>query len=306
MKQVHFVTSLLLQQRGWDRETSYLLKTMEKRNFKSQLVAWDDQNIEWGESSLSIIRTPHDYFLNVPDFLEWTKQVEEHTTLWNSSKVIEWNSTKQYLIKLQEANVPVPPTIFAKHRTNIKLDDLLQNTDWDEIIIKPAVSVGAWGAGRYKRDDPDAELQFKNILHNGYTHVNVRTGKHWNLSSGDAIIQKFIPEIMTQGEASLIYFGGEFSHAVKKMPAEGEFRVHDTYGGQVLLHEASETERNVAERGLEALGLETQYARIDTVLSDKGPLIIEMELIEPRLFFEYYQETAESYANHIEKFLENQ
>lgn len=137
----------------------------------------------------------------------------------------------------------------------------------------------------------------------GYEHVHTRDGKLWNLKSGDALIQKFIPEIMTEGEASLVYFGGEFSHAVKKMPSEGEFRVHDVYGGQVLPYEVSDEERRVAEMGLKALGMPTQYARIDTVLSNQGTLIIEMELIEPRLFFEYYPETAESYADHIENYL---
>jgi glutathione synthase/RimK-type ligase-like ATP-grasp enzyme len=71
----------------------------------------------------------------------------------------------------------------------------------------------------------------------------------------------------------------------------------------VLPYEASEEERNVAEMGLRTLGMKTQYARIDTVLTEEGPLIIEMELIEPRLFFENYPETAESYVDHIERFI---
>jgi uncharacterized protein (UPF0262 family) len=87
------------------------------------------------------------------------------------------------------------------------------------------------------------------------------------------------------------------------MPKEGEFRVHDVYDGQVLGYNASDVERRVAEMGLKSLGMETQYARIDTVLSNEGPVIIEMELIEPRLFFEYHPQTAESYANHIETHL---
>jgi glutathione synthase/RimK-type ligase-like ATP-grasp enzyme len=294
---------MLVRQRGFDKESNILSKAIENRGIETRLVAWNDPEVDWGESSLSIIRTPHDYFLNVPDFLEWTRRAEEHTTLWNPSGVIEWNSSKRYLVRLQEAGVPVPPTILAEYGSDVKLDILLKDTDWDEIIIKPAVSVGAWGAGRYERGDLEAERQFEDVLRNGYTHVHTRDGKLYNLSPGDVILQQFIPEIMTRGEASLVYFGGEFSHAVKKMPADGEFRVHDVYGGHVLRHEASEEERSVAEMGLEALGAETQYARIDTVLSEDGPLIIEMELIEPRLFFEYYPDTVESYADHVEGYI---
>jgi glutathione synthase/RimK-type ligase-like ATP-grasp enzyme len=171
------------------------------------------------------------------------------------------------------------------------------------LSIKPATSAGAWGTKRYSRDSPDAQTHLENLLINGYQHINVRDGSVWNLGSGDALIQNFIPEIMTQGESSLIYFGGEYSHAVKKVPALGDFRVHDTYGGKVLKYEATQAEKQVAEMGLNALGLPTQYARIDLVQSDNGPLIIEMELIEPRLFFEYYPQTADSYVDHIENYL---
>ncbi|MHA2394717.1 MAG: hypothetical protein ACXAEX_22535, partial [Promethearchaeota archaeon] len=214
MKQVYFVTSLLFLDRGLDREI-YLHKVIEKRGIKAKLVAWNDPKVNWTEANLSIIRTTHDYFLNVPAFLKWTKQVEEYTTLWNPSPIIEWNSHKKYLVKLQESNIPIPPTIQIKHKSNVLIEELLQDTDWEEIIIKPAVSVGAWGAKRYRRNSPNSQKHLENVLINGYQHIDARTGKLWNLDSGDAIIQKFIPEIMTQGEASLIYFGGEFSHAVK-------------------------------------------------------------------------------------------
>jgi glutathione synthase/RimK-type ligase-like ATP-grasp enzyme len=303
MKHVFFITSLLMLESGFDKESTILRQSMEKHGIKSKLVAWNDPDVDWSEADLSIIRTPHDYFLDVPSFLEWTKQVEKHTTLWNSSNVIEWNSHKKYLVELQDVDVPVPPTLIVEHKSKVNLDELLEDTDWEEIIIKPAVSIGAWGAKWYERGSPEAQKHLEDILIHGYEHVHARTGKLWNLEPGDAIIQKFIPEIMTQGEASLIYFGGKYSHAVKKMPQEGEFRVHDVYGGQVLDYNASDVERRVAEMGLKSLGMETQYARIDTILSKKGPVIIEMELIEPRLFFEYHPQTAESYADHIENYL---
>ena len=206
MPEVYFVTSLLSLERGFDKESSFLIKAMEKRNITSQLVAWDDPNVNWSESVLSIIRTPHDYFLDVPKFLRWTKEVEKHTTLWNPSSVIEWNSHKKYIIILQEDKVPVPPTILAEQNTAVTIDDLLKDADWEEIIIKPAISIGAWGAKRYGRGSPEAQKHLDNILHYGYEHVNVRDGKLYNLASGDAIIQKFIREIMTEGEASLVYF----------------------------------------------------------------------------------------------------
>ena len=303
MKKVYFVTSLLMLESGFDHESEYLKQAIEKRGIEAKMVAWNDPKVEWSKADLCIIRTPHDYFLDVPSFLAWTKLVEDYTTLWNSCEVVEWDSNKGYLLELQENRVPVPPTLFVEHKSNVSLDALLVDAGWNEFIIKPAVSIGAWGAKRYEIGDSEAQKHLDNVLINGYEHVHARTGQLWNLESGDAILQEFIPEIMTMGEASLVYFGGEFSHTVKKIPADGEFRVHDVYGGQVLAYDASDEERRVAEMGLRALDMETQYARIDTVLTDGGPLIIEMELIEPRLFFEYYPETAVSYADHIENYL---
>ena len=303
MVQVYFVSSDLVSKSSSSNREASLLKAVEKRGISCKMVTWEDPEVIWSECDLCIIRTPHDYFMYLPKFLKWTRKIEKHTTLWNPSNVIEWNSTKKYLIKLQEADVPVPPTIFIPHKSKAKLTELLKDVDWKELILKPANSAGAWGTKRCSRDSPDAQTHLDNLLINGYEHINVRNGSVWNLESGDALIQKFITEIMTEGESSLIYFGGKYSHAVKKVPALGDFRVHDTYGGQVHRYEASLDERRVAEMGLEALGMETQYARIDTVLSKGGPLIIEMELIEPRMFFEYYPETAESYVDHIENYL---
>jgi glutathione synthase/RimK-type ligase-like ATP-grasp enzyme len=112
------------------------------------MYAWEDPEVDWSESSLCIIRTPHDYFMHLPQFLQWTKKVEEYTTLWNSSSVIKWNSTKKYLIKLLEAGVPVPPTIYIQHKSKEQLNELLEDTDWDEIINK--TSHFCWGMGHKK------------------------------------------------------------------------------------------------------------------------------------------------------------
>jgi glutathione synthase/RimK-type ligase-like ATP-grasp enzyme len=101
------------------------------------------------------------------------------------------------------------------------------------------------------------------------------------------------------GEVSLIYFGGDYSHAVRKVPATGDFRVHVFYGGVVEPHEPTPMERRVAEAALDAVPHHLAYARVDLVVSDRGPMLMELELIEPQLFLDQPGESAQRLAAHL-------
>lgn len=117
----------------------------------------------------------------------------------------------------------------------------------------------------------------------------------------DAIIQPFIPEIK-RGEVSMLYFGGEYSHAVIKKAPKGDFRAHPIWGASVEQYTPSLKEREVCERILNVID-PTEYARIDLVNTHEGPLLIELELIKPFMFFDLFPDTADTYTNHIEKYL---
>ena len=101
----------------------------------------------------------------------------------------------------------------------------------------------------------------------------------------------------------MIFFGGAFSHSVIKKVKSGDFRAHPVWGAEVQRYSASEEEREVGYAALDVVGYPTEYARIDMLMTRSGPMIIEVELIEPFLFFDHFPDTVDAYVNHIENFL---
>lgn len=183
--------------------------------------------------------------------------------LANSAGVLAWNSDKHYLSELAARGIAIPTTSWTDHVTQERLDRVFDETGAGELIIKPAVSGGAWKTRRVRRGDPvDA-------------------------TGGDAmLIQPYLPTIESEGETSLLYFGGRLSHAVNKRPVAGEFRVQEEFGGLYrVLHEAPAGAVALAEQTLAAIDASLLYARIDMVPDPDGRwLLMEAELIEPDFY----------------------
>ena len=135
-------------------------------------------------------------------------------------------------------------------------------------MVKPAVSSGSRGAGRFEAGDPGAAGHLAALV-----------------ADRDALVQPYVPSVAERGERSLIFFGGRFSHAVDKIPARGDYRVQEMYGGRYRRHQPTPPEMAAAERALAAAPADALlYARVDLVEGGDGPLVMELELIEPELF----------------------
>jgi glutathione synthase/RimK-type ligase-like ATP-grasp enzyme len=284
-----------------DTESIYLEKELKKRGFKSTIVSWDDPTIQWGEATLSISRTTSTYFNNPEKFIEWARKVEETSTLWNSSPVMEWNYHKRYLIQLQKYGIPMPETILIPKDTEKSMDSILELIPWDDFIMKPCIGAGSGGLQRFSKDSTDLEAHFRNLNRNGFKQV-FNFGE-LEFIPCDTLVQPFIPEIIMNGEASLIFFGGKYSHSMIKKVKTGDFRAHPIWGAEVYRYYPSEEEIDVALQSLEVVGHSTEYARIDMIPTSSDPLIIEVELIDPNLFFDHLPETVKSFADHIENFI---
>jgi len=107
-----------------DTESIYLAKELQKRGINASIVNWNDTKIQWDKADLAISRTTSSYILNPPKFIEWAKRVEKTTTLWNSSKVIEWNHHKRYLLELQDNGISMPPTILIPYKTDQTMEQI--------------------------------------------------------------------------------------------------------------------------------------------------------------------------------------
>ena len=282
-----------------DMDSAILMKALKKRDIQSQSVAWDDPSVDWGEPDLCIIKSASNYSINPQGFIRWANSVEKETRLWNSSKLVEWNHDKHYLKDLEAKGVPIPPTIIVEKESEENLNHHLRDVNLSDTVIKPTISAGSFGLKRFNSGSNEAELHFRVLTKKGYSVEFL--GDTYMFPPVAAIVQPFIPEIIN-GEVSLLYFGDEFSHAVIKKAQAGDFRSHPIWGASVEKYTPSATELSVGRSVLDAVG-PTEYARIDMVNTAKGPLIIEVELIEPFLFFDMFPETAEVFADYIKKSL---
>ncbi|HYQ78057.1 MAG TPA: hypothetical protein VEP91_02980 [Solirubrobacterales bacterium] len=229
---------------------------------------WDGEQPEWGQFDACLIRSTWDYHDKHEEFLAWTRHVAAGTRLWNPPELVAWNSDKAYLRELAAAGVPIVPTVWVERVDEIDTEVALRERGWTEAVIKPTVDLGAKNLHRVRAGAGEAQPALAAVL-----------------ERGKAMIQPFLPSLETEGELSLIYIDGELSHAVRKRPAAGDFRVQSIWGGTFEPAEAGLREQEIAALALDHLDEVPLYARVDLVPGPDGDLcLIELELIEPNLY----------------------
>jgi len=199
----------------------------------------------------------------------------------NSAALLRWNTAKTYLAELEDADVPVVPTIFADRATQKTVEEARDLLGGGELVIKPQISGGSHETIRLA---PGA------VLENGPT--------------GPAMIQPFLPSVSGEGELSMLHFGGVFSHAVGKVARGGDFRVQPQFGSTIGPATPSDEAMAVAAAVFAALDETPVYARVDLIRHLDGTLrVMELEAIEPDLFFEHCREAGMRFAAAVEQAL---
>jgi glutathione synthase/RimK-type ligase-like ATP-grasp enzyme len=247
-----------------DPESPLLVAALAERGVRAAIVPWT-RDRDWSAVPLVVCRTPWDYVDRPDAFLSWVRATGAATRLLNPPGLLAWNLHKRYLAELAERGVPVVPTTHRGPGASPAARVAALAVAGD-VVVKPAVSGGAKGTIRTAAAS-DAAREHLTAL----------------LREGDALVQPYLPEV-EGGEVSLVLFAGELSHAVRKVPARGDFRVQSEFGGAVVAHDPTAEEREVARAVLDALAWAPAYARIDLVTTGEGPLLMEAELIEPELF----------------------
>ena len=262
---------------------------------------WDDGAVDWAAFDLVLVRSPWDYHLRRDAFVQWAARVERTTRLLNRAATIAANTDKTYLRTLAERGVPTVPTAWvARDGEAPDLAALLAARDWQqhEAIVKPTVGLGSSGLLRIAPGDPDGS---------GAAHLRALA------AAGDAMVQPFVASLPVAGELSLIYFQRRLSHVVRKQPAAGEFRVQPEFGASAVVATATAQQLAVAERALACVGGAggigggaggragdgdaLLYARVDLVAGPAGEAwVMELELVEPTLYFEAAPGSAERFA----------
>lgn len=201
--------------------------------------------------------------------------------LQNPGSVLAWNSDKLYLGRLAERGVPAVPTLYADTVDAAFLEEAAATLGAERLVAKPQVSSGAWQTVRWSRGEPLVEGP-----------------------KGAAMVQPYLPSIEEEGEVSLLFFGGRFSHAVRKRPQPGDFRVQPEHDGIISACDPEPDELATAMRILEAVEEDLLYARVDLVRGlSSGPELIELELIEPDLYLGYDPNEGALFAEAVKELI---
>lgn len=254
-----------------DEDMAPLQEACQDAGIVAEVRAWDDPTVGWSRYDAVLLRSTWDYMHHLPAFLAWCDRVEAASRLWNSPDVVRWNTDKRYLGDLAARGAPVIESHFLAPG-----DDPATLPEFDEFVVKPTVGAGSMDAQRYLRADRAAALAHAARLLEARRPV---------------LVQPYLRRVDSQGETALLYFDGEFSHAIRKAPLlrRGEPPANTiTAPGSVQPRDPSAAERAVAERVLATLPFgPLPYARVDLLPSEDGPQLLELELTEPALFLPY-------------------
>ncbi len=223
----------------------------------------------WEEFQGVVVRSCWDYHHRLEEFLAWVTRLERAgVPLWNPPAVLRWNSHKGYLRDLAARGVPIVATRWLARGRRVGLAQLLRDERWSDAVVKPAVSASATDTWRTSAATAGADQGRLEEL----------------LRAGDVMVQPFIAEVCDPGEWSVIFFGGRFSHAIRKRPAAGDYRVQWEFGGTAAPMAPPPRLVADAEAVMAAVPGRPLYARVDGVERDDRLMLMELELIEPHLF----------------------
>ena len=202
--------------------------------------------------------------------------------LANPAPVLIWNTDKAYLGELAAAGVPIPATIWVDDPDPDDLVAAHAALDAESLILKPRISGGAFQTIRHRRGEPLAARP-----------------------TGPAMIQPYLPTIASEGELSLLFFGGRFSHAVRKTAVKGDFRIQTQFGGTYRAEAPPDDALALAHKALAQVSGPLLYARVDMVRDAAGRwLLMELELIEPDFYLSEDPAKGAGFAEAVTAWLE--
>jgi glutathione synthase/RimK-type ligase-like ATP-grasp enzyme len=265
-----------------EKSRDMILAAGKKRGIDFEVVYWDEMELPQRGFDLAVIRTTWDYTERVDQFLAALESHERAgLRVCNSSQVVRWNMRKTYL---QELGPSAIETVWADEPNAHVVANAFDTLDAAEVVLKPQVGAGSVRTVRLKR--------------NAWSEADLIDGP-----MGPAMIQPYLRAIETEGERSLFWFGGEYSHAVRKVPADGNW-LANIAGARFVADPPPKAAMEAAEAARVRAPQNLLYVRIDLVLGDDGAWrVIEIEAIEPYLFFDFAPEGADVFVGAIARVL---
>lgn len=262
-----------------DADNALLLPALAERGLQARSVVWDDPTMDWSIPKLTVIRSTWDYHHQRCAFLSWAEHISHLHGLWNPFALLRWNTHKCYLRDLEHHQIPIVPTLWLEQGMETHLPSLMEQQDWQKVVIKPAVSAGAYAT----------ILVTAETIEHGQSHLDCF------LSTHDMLIQPFLSTVISSHERSLIFIDGQFTHAIERKPAlDLDPSAHH------LLITPQDDELQLARRILHLLPSLPLYARVDLIHDEVGTLrLMELELVEPALWLSFASHCVQLFADAI-------
>lgn len=297
MPRIAFATAIASA--ALDDDMPPLLAACDRAGLPADVRAWDDPTVSWTRYDAVVLRSPWDYVERLPAFLAWCARADGDSRLLNPLPILRWNTDKHYLADLEAAGVPVVPTRFVEPDAEPlpALDAFFDAfPQAAEVVVKPAISAGSRDTQRYRRAQRFAAANHLGAL----------------LDAGrSAMLQPYLDAVDTRGETALLYFGGRFSHAIRKAallrPDEAAVD-HSGLPDAIAARVPDADEMRVGDAAIAALRARTAeplaYARVDLIRDDAGaPRLLELELTEPSLFFDHAPGAADRFVAALTRYL---
>lgn len=257
-------------------------------------LGWTIEAVPWRQAvalasgfDAMVLRSAWDYHRHLDEFLDVITRVEQAgVRLFNAPSLVRWNAAKSYLRDLDAQGFPTVPTVYRDGLANGTLHELFDELGADDIVVKPLVSASAEGTERVDRHiSPD----------------RLRTVEE-HFATRELMAQPVARAVLDEGEYSLIYLGGSFSHAIRKTPKHGDFRVQEAHGGMNRPAEPDPSQLSLGTAVIDSLLTSPLYARVDIVKANDadGWWLMELELVEPALYLALGAGAPERFARAID------
>ena len=283
MKNCAFLT---LQEPGdFVIDDEHAVGPLERLGWRVSTLSWRQEDTPWNAFDLAVIRSTWDYWNDVPGFLDVLAHVNRQTRLANPLDLVHWNLAKTYLQDLAGKGVRVVNTLWLDDLREPSLADFADRLDADRMVVKPVIGANGEDAYRLERHEDPERLR----------RIAAR------FEGRACMLQPFMENVLTEGEYSLFYFGGAFSHAILKVPAAGEFRSQEERGAEIRSVAPEDRLRERADQALAAVSTTPLYARIDLVRNAASDFeVMELELIEPSLYLRMDPDAPTRFARAVD------
>ena len=262
-----------------DADEAPLADALTRAGLAFDLLAWDDPAADWDAPIATVLRTTWNYAQHLDAFSAWLARVAAVAPLYNPLDVVRGNLRKRYLLELASRGVPVVPTTLVERGGSVDL-----SRSAAKFVIKPEVGAGSWLARVFEPGDPDAPAHLAKVT-----------------AVGAALVQPYMSSVDSYGERSLVWIDGELSHAIRKSPRfSGD---SESVTGPFAI---ADDERAVATAALASVADRILYGRVDLARDDAGrPMVMELELVEPSLFFARRDGSADRFVAGLARRIRN-